>query len=142
MCSHPPKSDPFTLQRCHQPTFNMFHVTFPTITPVYLEDSFLEVGQGGGGSPLITRLQHLVACAALLGYHLTRSRLYIPSFRTFFQAWSVSPPDFNGSYLVNHRHPVDSSQRAGEEHSSHFLFQPFLSLLRSPASAVTSPSSA
>lgn len=69
----------------------------------------------------------------------------IPLIDTMFQnflSWSVSLPDFSGCYLVNHLHPVDSSQRAEEEHSSHFLFQPFLSSLRSPASAVTSPSSA
>lgn len=57
-------------------------------------------------------------------------------------SWVVSPPDFTECYFVNHLYPVDSSQRTEEEHSFCFLFQPFLSSLRSPASAVTSPSSA
>lgn len=110
---------------------SIFHVTCRMIAE-YLQ----EAGQGGGGSPLITRLQNWVAKAPL-GYHHKWSRLKIPSFRTFFQARSVLPPVFTGRYPVNHPHPVDSSQRGVLPMSSHFLLQPFLTSPRSPASAVT-----
>lgn len=136
ICSHPPKSDPLALQSHHQRAFNVFQVTSETIPPIYLQGFFLEAGQCGGGSSLIARLQHWVACATLLGYCLKRSRSQIASFRRFLQAWSVSPPSLDAT-LLNHLHPVDLTQRPKEEHSSHFLFPPSLSPPRSPASTVT-----
>lgn len=57
-----------------------------------------------------TDCNHLITtlgCKAQLRYHQKQFRLKIPSFRTFFQARSVIPPDFTGCYLVNHPHPVD-----------------------------------
>lgn len=117
----------------YHPTFNMFHVTCQAITPDYLQDYFLEAEQGGRGSPLVnqrgTDRNHLMTtlgCKALLQYHQKQFRLKIPSFRTFFQARSVIPPDFTGCYLVNHPHPVDSSQQGVLPMSSHFLLKAFL----------------
>lgn len=77
--------------------FHVFHVPSETVPPIYFQDFLLEAGQRGGGSSPITRLQHRLACTTLLGYRLKRSRSQIASFRSFFQAWSASPPSLDAT---------------------------------------------
>lgn len=131
ICLHPHKTDPFAT--IHTSTCFILHVKRLHRT-IYRTTSWKRsrVGEVPSGDQRGTDCNHLITtlgCKALLQYHQKRFRLKIPSFRTFFQARSVIPPDFTGRYLVNHPHPVDSSQQGVLPMSSHFLLKAFLTSL-------------